>query len=50
MVEEMAAGSLDVLGSPLPAERAVSPDVEAVLHRARGSFAGWVARNAAAFG
>jgi uncharacterized protein YbjT (DUF2867 family) len=49
MPGDMAAGSLDVLGSPLPAEQAVSPDVEAVLHRAPGSFAGWVARNVAAF-
>ncbi|GIE81858.1 NmrA family transcriptional regulator [Actinoplanes philippinensis] len=49
MAPDMAAGSLDVLGSPLPAEQAVSPDVEEVLHRAPGSFANWAARNATAF-
>ncbi len=49
MAEEMAAGSLDVLGAPLPAEQQVSPDVEAALQRPAGSFAGWVARHLPAF-
>jgi uncharacterized protein YbjT (DUF2867 family) len=50
MPPPVADGTLAILGRPLPAERSVSPDVEAVLGRKPGSFADWAARNAAAFG
>jgi hypothetical protein len=40
---------LDILGVPLPAEQAISPDAENVLRRPAGAFAGWVARNLPAF-
>ncbi|MFB0617055.1 NAD(P)H-binding protein [Streptomyces sp. AGS-58] len=49
MPEEAVAGTLDVLGEPLPAERRVSPDVEAVLRRPAAPFAAWVRRNLPAF-
>ncbi|MGI5242651.1 hypothetical protein [Dactylosporangium sp. CA-139066] len=49
MPEPVADGTLAILGRPLPAERSVSPDVEAVLGRKPSSFADWAARNAAAF-
>ncbi|BCJ36439.1 NmrA family transcriptional regulator [Actinocatenispora thailandica] len=45
----IADTTLDVLGHPSAEERQVSPDVEALLRRAPGSFAGWAARNADAF-
>ncbi|MFI9616321.1 SDR family oxidoreductase [Streptomyces sp. NPDC052023] len=50
MPPAVVEGTLDVLGEPLPAERRVSPDVQTVLGRPAGSFAGWVARHAGAFG
>ncbi|GAA2200820.1 NAD(P)H-binding protein [Streptomyces bangladeshensis] len=49
MPEGVVAGTLDVLGAPLPAERRVSPDVEAVLRRPAAPFAEWVARHLPAF-
>src|SRR4051812_35532439 len=49
MPEEVIDGSLDILGAPLPTERAVSRDVEQVLRRPARPFADWVARNVAAF-
>ncbi|MFE4264331.1 SDR family oxidoreductase [Streptomyces sp. NPDC056883] len=49
MPEEVIAGTLDVLGVPLPAEREISPDVESVLHRPASPFAEWVARSLPAF-
>ncbi|MDX3076172.1 NAD(P)H-binding protein [Streptomyces sp. MI02-7b] len=49
MPEAVADGTLDILGQPLPAERRVSPDAEALLGRPARPFAAWVARNAAAF-
>ncbi|WP_328448150.1 NAD(P)H-binding protein [Amycolatopsis sp. NBC_00438] len=49
MPGELADDTLDILGSPSPAELRVSPDVERVLGRAPRSFADWVARNMAAF-
>ncbi|MEU7408833.1 NAD(P)H-binding protein [Streptomyces sp. NPDC042638] len=49
MPEQVVAGTLDVLGEPLPAERRVSPDVAAVLGRPAAPFAQWVARNLPAF-
>ncbi|MGY5049916.1 SDR family oxidoreductase [Streptomyces sp. 900105755] len=49
MPEEAAAGTLDVLGAPLPAESRVSADVATVLGRPAGGFAGWVERNLPAF-
>lgn len=45
MPDQVAAGTLDLLGAPLPAEQRISPDVEAVLGRPVSPFAGWVARN-----
>ncbi|MFJ6610002.1 SDR family oxidoreductase [Streptomyces sp. NPDC091289] len=49
MPEEVIGGTLDVLGIPLPAELAISPDVENVLHRPARPFGEWVARNLPAF-
>jgi uncharacterized protein YbjT (DUF2867 family) len=49
MPGELADDTLDILGSPSPAELRVSPDVERVLGRPPRSFADWVARNIAAF-
>lgn len=49
MPAELADDTLDILGSPTPAEVRVSPDVQAVLGRAPRTFAAWATRNAAAF-
>ncbi|MFD8883907.1 SDR family oxidoreductase [Streptomyces erythrochromogenes] len=49
MPAELADDTLDILGSPTPAETRVSPDVQRVLDRAPRPFADWAARNAAAF-
>ncbi|MEV7869667.1 NAD(P)H-binding protein [Streptomyces sp. NPDC088124] len=49
MPAELADDTLDILGSPNPAELRVSPDVQRVLGRAPRPFADWAARNAAAF-
>ncbi|MEU2834283.1 NAD(P)H-binding protein [Streptomyces lavendulae] len=49
MPAELADATLDIVGSPNPAELRVSPDVQRVLGRAPGSFAAWAARNVAAF-
>lgn len=49
MPEEIAEGTLSILGQPTPQERAVSPDVEAVLGRPGRTFADWAHRNAPAF-
>ncbi|WP_218023302.1 hypothetical protein [Nocardia altamirensis] len=46
---ELADDTLDIIGSPNPAELQISPDVERVLGRAPRPFADWVARNIAAF-
>ncbi|MFG1909692.1 NAD(P)H-binding protein [Kribbella sp. NPDC048928] len=50
MPEPVVDATLDVLGSPLPAEQEVSPDVEKVLGRPPHTFADWVTRNLHAFG
>ncbi|MER7163204.1 NmrA family transcriptional regulator, partial [Streptomyces lydicus] len=49
MPAELADDTLDILGSPNPAELRVSPDVQRVLGRAPRPFAEWAARNVAAF-
>ena len=49
MPEPVIEGTLDILGEPLPAEQRVSPDVERILGRPAGSFAGWAERNVHAF-
>jgi uncharacterized protein YbjT (DUF2867 family) len=49
MPEDVATGTLELLGAPLPAEQAISPDTTAVLHRPAAPFAEWVARNLPAF-
>ncbi|WP_278261827.1 NAD(P)H-binding protein [Nocardia sp. AG03] len=49
MPEHIVESTLDILGSPKPVERQVSPDVERLLGRAPRTFAEWVARNSAAF-
>lgn len=49
MPAELADDTLDILGSPSPAELRVSPDVQKVLGRAPRPFADWAARNVAAF-
>lgn len=45
MPAELADETLDILGSPSPAETRVSPDIQRVLGRAARPFADWVARN-----
>ncbi|WP_328681773.1 SDR family oxidoreductase [Streptomyces sp. NBC_00343] len=42
-------GTLALLGAPTGEEQRVSPDVERVLGRAPGAFAGWAERNVVAF-
>ncbi|MEV3932147.1 NAD(P)H-binding protein [Streptomyces sp. NPDC053728] len=49
MPAELADDTLDILGSPSPAELRVSPDVQRVLGRAPRPFADWATRNVAAF-
>jgi uncharacterized protein YbjT (DUF2867 family) len=49
MPAELADDTLEILGSPSPAELRVSPDVQQVLGRAPRSFADWTAHNVAAF-
>ncbi|MGX2997367.1 NAD(P)H-binding protein [Streptomyces sp. JNUCC 64] len=49
MPEAVADGTLDVIGDPLPAERRVSPDGEALLGRAPRPYDAWAARTADAF-
>ncbi|MFD7827829.1 SDR family oxidoreductase [Kitasatospora sp. NPDC059803] len=49
MPVELAQDTLDILGSPNPAELRVSPDVQQVLGTAPRPFAAWAARNVAAF-
>jgi uncharacterized protein YbjT (DUF2867 family) len=49
MPAELANDTLDILGSPTPAEVRVSPDVERILGRAPRPFADWATRNIAAF-
>jgi uncharacterized protein YbjT (DUF2867 family) len=49
MPPEVAEATLDILGSPLPAEQRVSPDVAQVLGRPARPFFDWAARNAVAF-
>ncbi|MGW2635426.1 NAD(P)H-binding protein [Streptomyces sp. NPDC001348] len=49
MPPPVVAGTLALLGAPLPEEQQVSPDMERVLGRAPRTFAQWAARNAAAF-
>lgn len=49
MPAELADDTLDILGSPSPAELRVSPDVERVLGRAPHTFADWAARHVDAF-
>ncbi|MCF3106261.1 NAD(P)H-binding protein [Streptomyces roseoverticillatus] len=49
MPAELAEDTLDILGSPSPAELRVSPDVQRVLGRAPRPFADWAARHVAAF-
>lgn len=49
MPAELADDTLDILGSPSPAELRVSPGVQQVVGRASRPFADWAARNIAAF-
>ncbi|WP_336088201.1 hypothetical protein [Nocardia sp. SSK8] len=49
MPEPIVETTLNILGTPKPVERQVSPDVERLLGRTPRPFAEWVARNAAAF-
>lgn len=49
MPGELADDTLDIIGSPSPAELRISPDVQQILGRPAGSFADWAARNVAAF-
>jgi uncharacterized protein YbjT (DUF2867 family) len=49
MPGRVADGTLDILGSPLPAEQQVSTDVERVLGRAPRQYAEWLTRSVDAF-
>ncbi|MFI1735775.1 NAD(P)H-binding protein [Streptomyces acidicola] len=49
MPEDVIDRTLDILGVPLPAEQAISPDTENVLGRPARPFGEWVARNLPAF-
>lgn len=49
MPAELADDTLDILGSPSPAELRVSPDVHRILGRAPRPFTDWAARHIAAF-
>lgn len=49
MPAEIADSTLDILGSPTPAEQQVSPDVSLVLGRPPRPFAEWASRFAGAF-
>lgn len=49
MPEPVVETTLAILGTPEPAERRISPDVEKVLGRAPHTFADWAQRNIAAF-
>jgi uncharacterized protein YbjT (DUF2867 family) len=49
MPEPVVEATLDILGAPTADERTVSPAVERILGRRPRSFAGWAARNVAAF-
>ncbi|KJY35802.1 NAD(P)H-binding protein [Streptomyces sp. A1547] len=49
MPVELAEDTLDILGSPNPAELRVSPDVQRILGRAPRPFADWAARSVSAF-
>lgn len=49
MPEQVADATLDILGSPDAAELSVSPDVQRILGRPAGTYAGWAARNVLAF-
>lgn len=50
MPEDVADGTLDILGTPTSAEQQVSADVERVLGRPATSYAEWARRNRAIFG
>ena len=49
MPEPVVASTLEILGNPTPEEQQVSADVAWVLGHPAGSFAGWAAREIAAF-
>ncbi|MCX4091491.1 NAD(P)H-binding protein [Nocardia sp. alder85J] len=49
MPAPVADHTLDILGSPLPAELEISPDIEAVLGRPPRSYGEWALHNAAVF-
>ncbi|WP_431905097.1 NAD(P)H-binding protein [Amycolatopsis thermoflava] len=49
MPEPVVESTLDILGTPTPAEQRVSEDVERVLRRPARSFAEWAGANAAVF-
>ena len=49
MPAPVADGTLEILGAPTADEQRISPDLEKLLGRPPGTFAGWAARNVAAF-
>ena len=49
MLEPVAETTLDVLGTPTPAEQRISPDVERILHRPPRSYTDWIRCHIAAF-
>nr|WSW69110.1 NAD(P)H-binding protein [Streptomyces sp. NBC_00995] len=49
MPAELADDTLDIIGSPSPAELRISPDVQQILGRPARPFADWATRHVAAF-
>ncbi|WMX45339.1 NAD(P)H-binding protein [Streptomyces roseicoloratus] len=49
MPAPVADTTLDIIGTPTPRERTVSPDIEKILGRPATPFTDWARRNAAAF-
>jgi uncharacterized protein YbjT (DUF2867 family) len=49
MPEPVVENTLDILGTPKPAEQEVSPHVEQILGHPARTFADWAVRNTAAF-
>ncbi|MFI8006220.1 hypothetical protein [Streptomyces sp. NPDC086010] len=49
MPGQVVESTLGILGSPLPAEQRVSPDIARLLGRPARTFAAWARDNTAAF-
>ncbi len=49
MPPDVVTGTLDVLGTPLPAEQEISPDIQTILNRPATPFRDWATHNLPAF-